>query len=182
MAVSTSRNSRRRKQQSRCAEQLLSTIACSHVASGQALAEFHGDQVQAEIQEMVPAEWDIFRENKTRVTVHRFWDPLRRLRCRLGARRSPAHQDSQDLPTGVERCRGREDMLHRGLGCIHELGQRQCAHTSVILHVVFKLNACSRSLDTSIPPQMLSTTCEAARTIMLTNERAGYASPKPGSS
>merc|ERR1711865_455130 len=90
-----------------------------------------------------------------------------------GARRSPAQQDSQDFPTCVERCRGWEDMLHRGLGCIHELGQRQCAYTSVILHVVFKLNACLRSLDTSIPPQMLSTTCEAARTIMLTNERAG---------
>merc|ERR1712086_45290 len=31
-------------------------------AAAEALAEFHGDQVQAEIQEMVPAEWDIFRE------------------------------------------------------------------------------------------------------------------------
>merc|ERR1711865_143096 len=35
-------------------------------AAAEALAEFHGDQVQAEIQEMVPAEWDIFREKKTR--------------------------------------------------------------------------------------------------------------------
>merc|ERR1712086_280849 len=42
-------------------------------AAAEALAEFHGDQVQAEIQEMVPAEWDIFREKKTRATVHRLW-------------------------------------------------------------------------------------------------------------
>merc|ERR1712086_798174 len=93
-------------------------------AAAEALAEFHGDQVQAEIQEMVPAEWDIFREKKTSQLCIDYGVPLNCLRCRLGARRSPAQQDSQDFPTCVERCRGWEDMLHRGLGCIHELGQR----------------------------------------------------------
>lgn len=35
-------------------------------SAAQGLAEFHAEHVEADITEMVPAEWDVFRENKTR--------------------------------------------------------------------------------------------------------------------